>query len=224
CVLEGQGRGVKAGSGLDNSKQPRKAGVFAGHAIFLSSVRWSRSCGKIRLQMTATAMAPNPPITTAATGPMKWATVPALNSPSSLEAPINTELTALTRPRTSSGVQSCMMVSRMVTLTMSEAPTNASAGMESQMEVEKPNTTVKAPASKLADGKAGEKPRHGDGTQARRRTQRAIGDPAAMENIGGIDREHGNSAPHQHGKHVERDGAQHDLVAEDIAKAAQKRF
>jgi len=42
---------------------------------------------------------PIPPLTTEATGPKKRATVPDSNSPSSLEALMNTLLTAETRPR-----------------------------------------------------------------------------------------------------------------------------
>ena len=45
--------------------------------------------------------------------PAGAAMTPARNSPSSLDAPTNTILTALSRPRTRSGVQSWISVSRM---------------------------------------------------------------------------------------------------------------
>ena len=67
----------------------------------------------IKAPMTVPMMVPEPPnseappITTAGTGPISEAITPARNSPSSLEAPMNTMLTALTRPRSSSGVHNC---------------------------------------------------------------------------------------------------------------------
>ena len=51
---------------------------------------------------------------------------------------MKTLLTALTRPRTASGVHNCMMVSRIETLTISQAPTSTSAGTATQIEVESP--------------------------------------------------------------------------------------
>ena len=76
--------------------------------------RW-RICavpGNSQAQRPATATAPTPPKTTAGTVPISAAMVPARNSPSSFDAPTKTMLTALTRPRTSSGVQSWISVSR----------------------------------------------------------------------------------------------------------------
>ena len=66
--------------------------------------------------------APSPP------APARAAVAPDSNSPSWLLAPMNTELTALTRPRMSSGVSSCTRVWRMTTLIMSAAPPAASIG------------------------------------------------------------------------------------------------
>ena len=63
-------------------------------------------------QSTVTAIVPMPPITTAGTVPISAAETPARNSPSSFEAPTKTLFTALTRPRTWSGVQSWISVSR----------------------------------------------------------------------------------------------------------------
>ena len=51
--------------------------------------------------------------TTAGTVPNHAAVTPDSNSPSSFEAPMNTALTALTRPRISSGVSSCTSRWRM---------------------------------------------------------------------------------------------------------------
>ncbi len=68
--------------------------------------------GETSAQMIETASVPKPPMTTAGTAPTRCAMVPARNSPSSLEAPTKTMFTALTRPRTSSGVQSMIRLSR----------------------------------------------------------------------------------------------------------------
>ena len=51
-------------------------------------------------------MAPIPPATTAATGPMTAARKPLSASPSSFDAEMNKDETAPTRPRLSSGVWS----------------------------------------------------------------------------------------------------------------------
>ena len=56
---------------------------------------------------------PRRPTTTAPIGPSLRPSVPARNSPSSLLAPMNMPLTALTRPRMSSGVSSCTSVCRI---------------------------------------------------------------------------------------------------------------
>ena len=58
---------------------------------------------------------------------------------------MNTELTALTRPRMASGVASCTRVWRITTLTMSAAPEAASASSDSHRLVDRPNTTMVAP-------------------------------------------------------------------------------
>jgi len=51
-------------------------------------------------------MVPTPPRTTAGTAPNHCAVRPDSNWPTSLDAPMKTMLTALTRPRISSGVLS----------------------------------------------------------------------------------------------------------------------
>src|ERR1700730_6784292 len=90
-------------------------------------------------------MVPAPPITTEGTVPNQAAVTPDSNSPNSLDAPIKSEFTALTRPRISSGVASWIKVTRTYTLTMSEAPSNASATTDSVKSVESPNTIVATP-------------------------------------------------------------------------------
>ncbi len=64
---------------------------------------------------------------------------------------MKTELTALTRPRISSGVSSCTSDWRMTTLIMSAAPVTTSATSESANEVERPNASVAAPYTATAE-------------------------------------------------------------------------
>lgn len=63
-----------------------------------------------------------PPNSTEGTTPISRAETPDSNAPSSLDEPINIELTAETRPRIPSGVKSCKMLVRIITLTLSKAP------------------------------------------------------------------------------------------------------
>ena len=70
---------------------------------------------------------------------------PDSNAPSSFDAPMNIEFTALTRPRIASGVSSCTSRLRTNTLTMSPAPAIASMASDSQKLVESPNTMVAKP-------------------------------------------------------------------------------
>ncbi len=63
---------------------------------------------------------------------------------------MNTELTALTRPRISSGVATCTRVWRTTTLTMSKAPVAARAMSESGKLRERPNSAVAAPNAPTA--------------------------------------------------------------------------
>ena len=86
-----------------------------------------------------------PPITTAGTAPSSAAATPDSNAPSSFDARMNTDSSALTRPRSSGGVSSGTSVPRISTLTMSAPASTASARMDSGKLVDSPNTTVAAP-------------------------------------------------------------------------------
>ncbi len=86
-----------------------------------------------------------PPSTTAGTAPIKAAATPDSNAPSSFDALMKTISTALTRPRSSSGVTSGRIVWRRTTLTMSSPEPTASASIESHIERESPKTTIETP-------------------------------------------------------------------------------
>src|SRR5215471_8064494 len=104
-----------------------------------------RNSGNSHIHSTTTRIVPTPPITTAGTAPNQCAVSPDSNCPTSFDAPINTEFTALTRPRISSGVPNCTSVCRTITLTMSHAPTSTSAAMLRTTFLDNPNATVQIP-------------------------------------------------------------------------------
>ncbi len=79
--------------------------------------------------------------------PSHAAIAPARKSPSWLDVPVNSEFTALTRPRMSSGVSICTSVKRITTLTASDAPSTASAAIDSRNDVDSANTMVAMPNS-----------------------------------------------------------------------------
>ena len=63
---------------------------------------------------------------------------------------MNSELTAVTRPRISSGVSSCISVTRMTTLMASAPPMIASAAHASQNDPDNANTMVATPNTATA--------------------------------------------------------------------------
>jgi hypothetical protein len=91
-----------------------------------------------------------PPATTAAVGPSRNAASPDSNAPSWLEALMNTISTAVTRPRSSSGVASAAVVERMFIEYMSAYPVATSAANDSGALRERPNTTVATPNAATA--------------------------------------------------------------------------
>ena len=58
---------------------------------------------------------------------------------------MNRKFTAPTRPRISSGVASCTSEKRITTLTVSAAPSTASASSDSHIQCDSANTTVATP-------------------------------------------------------------------------------
>src|SRR5271167_1172376 len=104
-----------------------------------------RNSGNSHAQNPITINVPAPPITTAGTVPNHCAVSPDSNCPNSFDVPMNSEFTALTRPRMESGVDNCTSVPRIITLTMSDAPTNSSAIKDTMRLRESPNAMVNTP-------------------------------------------------------------------------------
>src|ERR1035437_9136666 len=104
-----------------------------------------RNSGNRRLHNTTIRIVPTPPTTTAGNAPHHAAVTPDSNCPTSFDVPMNIMLTALTRPRISSGVEICTSVCRTTTLTMSHAPSTTSAATDNPTFRDSPNTTVHAP-------------------------------------------------------------------------------
>src|SRR5437764_829817 len=115
------------------------------HALS-SSIRSARhSAGNSRVQISVMTSVPALPTNTAGTAPIHDAIAPARNSPSWFDAPTNKPFTAVTRPRTSSGVPSCTSVMRITTLTISDAPSTISAANAMMSELESAKTIVARP-------------------------------------------------------------------------------
>ena len=117
----------------------------AGHPLHQVNRSLLANAGNHRIHKATTASVPIAPTTTEPTGPIQAATAPARNSPSWLEAPMNVEFTALTRPRISSGVSSWTSVWRITTLTMSAAPLSASAASDRTKSVDSANPSIARP-------------------------------------------------------------------------------
>ncbi len=115
---------------------------------------------------------------------------------------------------------------------MSVAPRKASATIDSQVMVDRPNSTVKAPnsatkpsmiiAGMVADRMSGQPDGDADGADAGRRAQQAETPGAEFENVARIDRQQRRGAGQKHGEQIERDGAEHDLLAPDVAEAGEQ--
>src|ERR1700730_791731 len=86
-----------------------------------------------------------PPPTTEMTGPKSAAVNPDSSAPNSLEVPMKMLFTAETRPRFSSGVTNWTTEPRMITLTLSNAPTMNSIPNDSQKILESPKIIVAIP-------------------------------------------------------------------------------
>ena len=159
---------------------------------------WSRSrcasSGKKRLQSRTTSKVPIPPISAAGTVPNQAAVTPDSNSPNSLDVPMNMALTALTRPRISSGVSNCTSVERMTTLNMSDQPSTTSAANDRTNDVERAKTMVEMDRHRM-DRLLG--------ADRRRGTQEAESPRACSKNIPGIDGQEGGRASEQHCEQVE---------------------
>src|SRR5438094_9352567 len=115
------------------------------HLKFLSSAPIFRVCGQIMATPITTRIVPIPPATTEITGPNRAAVSPDSSAPNSLDVPMKMLFTDETRPRISSGVTSCTIEPRMITLTLSNAPTRQSSPSDNQNTFDKPNRMVAIP-------------------------------------------------------------------------------
>ena len=74
--------------------------------------------------------------------------IPDSNWPTSFDAPMKTILTELTRPRMASGVPSCTTVWRMMTLTISHAPSSMRTTSDTTRLRDSPKAMVHSPKPK----------------------------------------------------------------------------
>src|SRR4029077_5106063 len=110
-----------------------------------SSVPIFRVSGHRNATPNTTRIVPIPPATTEITGPNNAAVNPDSSAPNSFDVPIKILFTDETRPRISSGVTSCTMEPRMMTLTLSNAPTRNNTPSDNQKTLDKPNRIVAIP-------------------------------------------------------------------------------
>src|SRR5215475_3325428 len=110
-----------------------------------SSAPILRVSGQRNATPITTRIVPIPPATTEMTGPNSAAVNPDSSAPNSFEVPIKILFTDETRPRISSGVTSCTIDPRMITLTLSNAPRKKSTPSDNQNTFDKPNTIVATP-------------------------------------------------------------------------------
>src|SRR5215472_1050068 len=98
----------------------------------LSKAPILRVSGQRNATPNTTRIVPIPPATTEITGPNNAAVNPDSSAPNSFDVPIKILLTEETRPRISSGVTSCTIDPRMITLTLSNAPIRKSTPSDNQ--------------------------------------------------------------------------------------------
>src|SRR4029434_2504343 len=113
--------------------------------ILLSSAPILRVSGQIIATAMTTRIVPIPPPTTDSTGPNSAAVSPDSSAPNSFDVPMKTLFTAETRPRISSGVTSCTIEPRTITLTLSNAPATNNIDNDNQSAFDKPKIIVASP-------------------------------------------------------------------------------
>src|SRR5215472_6887303 len=111
----------------------------------LSSAPIFRVSGQRHATPSTTRIVPMPPATTEITGPNNAAVNPDSSAPNSFDVPIKILFTDETRPRISSGVTSCTIDPRMITLTLSNAPTRNNKPSDNQNILDKPKRIVATP-------------------------------------------------------------------------------
>src|SRR6266705_2370883 len=105
---------------------------------FLSSAPIRHVSGQRNATASTTRVVPMPPATTEITGPNSAAVKPDSSAPNSFDVPMKILFTDETRPRISSGVTSCTIEPRMITLTLSNAPTRNNKPSDNQSAFDKP--------------------------------------------------------------------------------------
>src|SRR4029077_15186186 len=131
CSLKEQGLGRP--SFLDVQRRVRSSAP-----IFLVS-------GQRNATPSTTRIVPIPPATTETTGPNSAAVNPDSNAPNSFDVPMKILFTDETRPRISSGVTSWTIDPRMITLTLSNAPTRNNKASDNQNILDNPKRIVAIP-------------------------------------------------------------------------------
>src|SRR5205814_7859179 len=112
---------------------------------FLSNAPIRHVSGQRQATTSTTRIVPMPPATTEITGPNSAAVNPDSSAPNSFDVPMKILFTDETRPRISSGVISCTIDPRMITLTLSNAPTKNNNPSDNQNILDNPKRIVAMP-------------------------------------------------------------------------------
>ena len=144
---------------------------------------------------------------------------------------MNTISTALTRPRSSSGVTSGRIVWRRTTLTMSTPPPTASARSESHIASREPEHDHRdavggdhgqqRPSRTTAHGPARHDDRGDERADGGRGTEHAEPRRPDLEHVTGEHRQEGDRAAEEHGEQIERDRAEEHGRPPDEPDAAE---
>ena len=145
---------------------------------------------------------------------------------------MNRPFTAVTRPRTASGVPSCTSVMRITTLTMSDAPSTTNAASATMNELDSANTMVASPYIATTANMILPAPRSNDqrvSTSAiveradgGRGAQQAERPRAGRKHVAREHRQQRGHAAEQHGEQIERDDAEDRRTAADEGKAREE--
>src|SRR5207248_9480742 len=112
------------------------------HRKVLSNAPIRRVSGQRHATPKTTRIVPMPPATTEITGPNSAAVNPDSSAPNSFDVPMKILFTDETRPRISSGVISWTIDPRMITLTLSNAPTRNNKPSDNQNVLDNPKRIV----------------------------------------------------------------------------------
>ena len=185
--------------------------------------------GCARRRPPAPAGTRGPPLTTANGALVSAATNPDSAAPSWFDAPMKRRLTALTRPRSASGVESWMAVRASRRSPDRRRPPACRPGPRAETSATArrrwwpARTTPTATSSARAGAPDGRTDHEHERGQERADLERRAEEPVAarsdVQDLGGVDRQQRGGAAEDDGEHVEHHAAEHHRPAADEAES-----